>query len=813
MRHVLAVALVYVLAAACGFVLFGGLPLLPLDGPAKAAPGYRARGAVQALRVQPPKAGDAATLRAHFDGAVAFAKQNGYNTLIFEAKNDLSAWWRDDTFPPAAAFGATDGGADPLAQLFAAADGQELQVWLEIDPYAGAAADTLSDSKAKAAAHLAKVTATPSAGFSPQDEDYRALLVESLAALPLKYPVGGFVFKGFADSAPAGTDGAEFSLAVQSMLLDLHTALANHGRLVPLGLAFAEQDSTLDAGYAAKLCQDGLITYLLPQMAGGNQDYTARLARMGAKGVLASPQTGDATGLSLFLAARSPGYTGTVLGTWPDTVAAQTALRLYKSVSTPVDAPLPEGFDLPQLLGVSYPAQNAKLTDERVFVMGSSDPNQPLYLNGNQLLGRQAAGLFGVLVELQVGENHFTFSQGERSITLDVTREEPKQATTPTYPADGTHEAKNGQAVVVTAQIASALKDPTNPASINETFNQGAAFVIDESLKIKYDGATTWAYRLKSGDYVLGNHCRLVPGDGASGFTGLTATAAEGGEWIDFVGTGTPGAYIEYEDEGVLALTFYDTTFNIPDGFTSVHVTGASAVQNEDGSATLSLNVKDIWGYNLEYQDGAMRLYLNSAPHRGADPLRPLEGVRVLLDPGHGDTDAGTPGVLWDTGPHEKALNLALAQAVSYRLQQLGAIVSMTRADDSFPTLQERLAMQNQQKPDFFIAIHHNSGVLTQDLNDTKGVEGYFYHPYSVPASRQLAQNLTLDVSALTGREHRKDADWNYFYVTRTMVCPSVLFEYGYAINPAELADVAGTEGIYAAAFATAQALVDTLPA
>ena len=807
MRHVLAVALVYVLAVACGFVLFGGLPLL-LDGPAKALPGYRAKGPVQALRVQPPPAGDAAAQRAHFDGAVAFAKQNGYNTLIFEAKNDLSAWWRDDTFPPA--FAGTSAAADPLAQLFAAADGQNLQVWLEVDPYAGA--DALPDSQAKAVAHLKGAGTAPVDGFSAADEDYRALLVESLAALPLHYPVGGFVFKGLEKNAAASGDGARYSLAVQAMLVDLHTALAEKGRLVPLGLAYAEENGALNAGYAAKLCGDGLITYLLPQMASGNQNYTARLARLGTKGVLASPQAGDATGLSLFLAARSPGYTGTVLGTWPDAAAAQTALGLYKSVSTPVDAPLPQGFDLPQLLGVSYPAQNAKLTDERVFVMGSSDPNQPLYLDGNELLGRQAGGLFGTLVELQLGENHFTFSQGDRAITLDVTREEPQQGAAATYPADGTYEAKDGQAVVVTAQIASALTDPTNPGTINETFFQGASFVIDESLEIKYDGATTWAYKLKSGDYVLGNLCRLVPGDGASSFTGLTAAPDEGGEWIDFAGTGTPGAYVEYKDEGVLTLTFYDTALAIPEGFTSQHVTGAAVAQNEDGSTTLSLSVTDIWGYSLEYQNGVMRLYLKNAPHRGADPLRPLEGVSVLLDPGHGDTDAGTPGVLWDVGPHEKALNLALAQAVSYRLQQLGATVSMTRTDDSFPTLQERLAMQTQQKPDSFIAIHHNSGVLTQDLNDAKGVEGYYYHPYSIPASRQLAQNLTLDVSALTGREHRKDAEWSYFYVTRTMVCPSVLFEYGYAINPAELADVASTEGIYGAAFATAQAVVDTVP-
>lgn len=87
----------------------------------------------------------------------------------------------------------------------------------------------------------------------------------------------------------------------------------------------------------------------------------------------------------------------------------------------------------------------------------------------------------------------------------------------------------------------------------------------------------------------------------------------------------------------------------------------------------------------------------------------------MLLDAGHGDTDAGAMGAGGQSAPLEKDANLAVARAAQYRLEQLGATVEMIRTDDTFLSLEQRNAKITELRPDFFIAVHHNSVALNND--------------------------------------------------------------------------------------------------
>ena len=49
------------------------------------------------------------------------------------------------------------------------------------------------------------------------------------------------------------------------------------------------------------------------------------------------------------------------------------------------------------------------------------------------------------------------------------------------------------------------------------------------------------------------------------------------------------------------------------------------------------------------------------------------------------------------------------------------------------------------------------------------------------------------------------------YYVTRTDICPSVLMEYGFMINPAEFSTLYSNTNIYKAAYGTAQAVINTI--
>lgn len=85
-----------------------------------------------------------------------------------------------------------------------------------------------------------------------------------------------------------------------------------------------------------------------------------------------------------------------------------------------------------------------------------------------------------------------------------------------------------------------------------------------------------------------------------------------------------------------------------------------------------------------------------------------ISPLRVCLDAGHGGSDPGTS----DTNGQrlEKDDTLALALAVYKRLQELRVDVFLTRSDDSYPTLDERCAMANDDGATLFVSLHRNSG-------------------------------------------------------------------------------------------------------
>jgi N-acetylmuramoyl-L-alanine amidase len=93
-----------------------------------------------------------------------------------------------------------------------------------------------------------------------------------------------------------------------------------------------------------------------------------------------------------------------------------------------------------------------------------------------------------------------------------------------------------------------------------------------------------------------------------------------------------------------------------------------------------------------------------------------------VLDPGHGGLDAGTIGV---NGLMEK--DLALAEGLKLRklLQARGYTVFMTRDNDTFIPLRQRVAIGRADKADLFIALHADSnpdadttGTSIYTLND-----------------------------------------------------------------------------------------------
>lgn len=97
----------------------------------------------------------------------------------------------------------------------------------------------------------------------------------------------------------------------------------------------------------------------------------------------------------------------------------------------------------------------------------------------------------------------------------------------------------------------------------------------------------------------------------------------------------------------------------------------------------------------------------------------------VVLDPGHGGTDAGARG---SSGILEKEVALQLAQAIRVELERRGTRVVMTRQGDENPSFDDRAAVANGFANAVFLTLHVSStgpvgSVRTYVLSAPAGVE------------------------------------------------------------------------------------------
>jgi len=146
----------------------------------------------------------------------------------------------------------------------------------------------------------------------------------------------------------------------------------------------------------------------------------------------------------------------------------------------------------------------------------------------------------------------------------------------------------------------------------------------------------------------------------------------------------------------------------------------------------------------------------------------------VVIDAGHGGFDRG--GV-----PRqrigEKALTLDVSQRLRRILEASGYRVIMTRNNDVFVSLGQRVAIANSYRNATFVSVHFNSARRA----GANGIETYYYRRDSA----SLAANIHRHVVATAPTENRGIRRRGYFVLRRTRI-PGVLVECGFLTNPTE---------------------------
>jgi len=134
--------------------------------------------------------------------------------------------------------------------------------------------------------------------------------------------------------------------------------------------------------------------------------------------------------------------------------------------------------------------------------------------------------------------------------------------------------------------------------------------------------------------------------------------------------------------------------------------------REQDLRVVLDLHEKiPVMAYTLQSDTGAYQLILtlenNSAelvPTITVPENPEVRDVVVIIDPGHGGHD---PGAIGMQGLQEKDIVLSIAQELQSMLNtKAGVSALLTRDDDYYVTLRQRLDLARNDRGDVFISIH-----------------------------------------------------------------------------------------------------------
>lgn len=182
-----------------------------------------------------------------------------------------------------------------------------------------------------------------------------------------------------------------------------------------------------------------------------------------------------------------------------------------------------------------------------------------------------------------------------------------------------------------------------------------------------------------------------------------------------------------------------------------------------------------FFGCSKAYQE-------HEIPVQTAYNLPPLPPPKIIvLDAGHGGKDHGSEQELSD----EKELTLKAVYLAKEHLEKLGYSVVLTRTQDEFVSLEQRVAIANERKGALFVSVHFNSAPNKK----AKGIEVFYCKSEAdqerTNQSKHLAK-MILDKTIAFTETSSRGVKIQDFYVIKKTLMPAALIEGGFLSNPGE---------------------------
>jgi uncharacterized lipoprotein YddW (UPF0748 family)/N-acetylmuramoyl-L-alanine amidase len=452
-----------------------------------------------------------------------------------------------------------------------------------------------------------------------------------------------------------------------------------------------------------------------------------------------------------------------------------------------------------RLLSVGRPAQDITTGQSQYFMLGVSDPGQPLFINGQEVSGRTSQGYFSVYTSLKSGDNPFTLTQeGQTPVTRRITRAASGGGSS----ASSTPEIQDIPferglyAQVVLPQTAS-RNNPTFAAYVYERPSTSGGpqgeLTGGQTDRVAAQTADGQWLRLGIGLWIPASSVRLYESAEPLINTLSNSSYAQTQKWdaVTWTVSQNSATAVTYNESALIfeiqaadSCPGVDLPAGVP--FASVQTSydqGLSPDQNKARYTFVLRPGQRIEGYYVSTAPGQLTLHIKKPVYIPVSQTElPLANHVILLDPGHGGSDPGALGPLGEALP-EKTINLYIALKIKTALEQLGAAVHMTRTEDVYVSLEDRVEMNRALLPDLFLSIHANSMDESVDASRIAGVSTWYKEAVSEDFARFMYQYLWNRL----GRE-QKESHQSNLYVCRPAWTPSFIVETGFVCNPSEFA-------------------------
>jgi len=186
----------------------------------------------------------------------------------------------------------------------------------------------------------------------------------------------------------------------------------------------------------------------------------------------------------------------------------------------------------------------------------------------------------------------------------------------------------------------------------------------------------------------------------------------------------------------------------------------------------VNLKTPKIWGYEIRPVGKLLVLRIKYPPKYDLNNKKPLTGLKVAIEAGHGGSNTGAIGL---SGLLEKDINLDLSLKLEELCKSMGAEVLQVRESDRDMSLIEKRDTARLSDADMLISIHANAGGIEKGYLGASGTSTYYNNPFWAPLAETVYNRLlelALDPFGVIG-------SFNYTVIRVTQM-PSILVEQAF---------------------------------